>query len=82
MAFFFVAPIGPILGVLLGFVTNPKALMVIWLAVSASHSTSSQSSFRLYENTHFFGPKGLPMKAHSPVEDLNKQVPILMFMET
>ena len=76
----FVAPFCAALGVLPGTLTTPKALMVILVGGVSEPLNLFPDFLRGVQKHPVSCPKALPMEAYSPVEDLDKQVPILMFM--
>ena len=77
----FVAPIGATLGILLGIFTTPKALMAT-LASGVREPLNLFPGFLWGVQKHPVScPKVLPMEPYSPVQDLDKQVWILMFMK-
>ena len=77
----FVTAIGDALGVLLGILTTPKALMVILVGGVSEPLNPFPQFFRGVRKDPVSCPKALPMEAYSPVEDLDKQVLTLMFMK-
>ena len=78
---FIVAPIGATLGVLLGFLSTPKALMVYFVGGVSESLHLFPEILRGVRKHSVSCPNAPPMKAHSPIEDLENQVPILMFMK-
>ena len=77
----FVALLGPILGVLLGILVSPKTLMEILIG-GVSEPLNLFPQFLRGERKHpVLGLQAMAMVAYSPVEDLDKQVPILVFIK-
>ena len=77
----FVALLGPILGVLLGILVSPKTLMEI-LVGGVGEPLNLLPQFLRGERKHqVFGLQAMAMEAYSPVEDLDKQVRILVFIK-
>ena len=77
----FVASFSAHLGVLLGILVTPKALMVI-LVGGVGEPLNLFPEFLPGVRKHpVSGPQAMPMKASSPIDDLDKQVPILVFMK-
>ena len=77
----FVALLGPILGVLLGILVSPKTLMEILIG-GVSEPLNLFPQFLRGERKHpVLGPQAMAMVAYSPVEDLDKQVPILVLIK-
>ena len=77
----FVALLGPILGVLLGILVSPKTLMEILIG-GVGEPLNLLPEFPRGERKHpVLGLQAMAMEADSPVEDLDKQVPILMFIK-
>ena len=77
----FVALLGPILGVLLGILVSPKTLMEILVGGVGEPLNLLPEFLRGVRKHPVFGPQAMAMEADSPVEDLDKQVPILVFMK-
>ena len=76
----FVALLGPILGVLLGILVSPKTLMESLIG-GVSEPLNLFPEFLSGERKHpVLGLQAMAMEAYSPVEDLEKQVPILVFI--
>ena len=72
----FVALLGPILGVLLGILVFPKTLMEILIG-GVSEPLNLFPQFLRGERKHpVSGLQAMAMEAYSPIEDLDKQVPI------
>ena len=77
----FVALLGPILGVLLGILVSPKTLMEI-LIRGVSEPLNLFPQFLRGKRKHPFpGLQAMAMETYSLVEDLDKQVPILVFIK-
>ena len=77
----FVALLGPILGVLLGILVSPKTLMEILIG-GVSEPLNLFPEFLRGERKHpVLGLQAMAMEAYSLVEDLDKQVPILVFIK-
>ena len=77
----FVALLGPILGVLLGIRVSPKTLMEILIGGVGEPLNLLPEFLRGVRKHPVFGLQAMAMEADSPVEDLDKQVPILVFMK-
>ena len=77
----FVALLGPILGVLLGILVSPKTLMEILIGGVGEPLNLLPEFLRGVRKHPVFGLQAMAMEADSPVEDLDKQVPILVFMK-
>ena len=77
----FVALLGPILGVLLGILVSPKTLMEILVGVVGEPLNLLPEFLRGVRKHPVFASQAMAMEADSPVEDLDKQVPILVFMK-
>ena len=77
----FVALLGPILGVLLGILVSPKTLMEILVGGVGEPLNLLPEFLRGVQKHPVFGPQAMAMEADSPVEDLDKQVPILVLMK-
>ena len=77
----FVALLGPIWGVLLGILVSPKTLMEILIG-GVSEPLNLFPEFLWGERKHpVLGPQAMTMEPYSSVEDLDKQVPILVFIQ-
>ena len=77
----FVALLGPILGVLLGILVSPKTLMEILIG-GVGEPLNLFPEFLRGERKHpVLGLQAMAMETYSPVEDLDKQVPILVFIK-
>ena len=77
----FVALLGPILGVLLGILVSPKTLMEILIG-GVGEPLNLFPEFLWGERKHpVFGLQAMAMETYSLVEDLDKQVPILVFIK-
>ena len=77
----FVAPLGPILGVLLGILVSPKTLMEMFIG-GVSEPLNLFPEFLRGERKHpVLGLQAMAVETYSPVEDLDKQVPILVFIK-
>ena len=77
----FVALLGPILGVLLGIPVSPKTLMEILIG-GVSEPLNLFPQFLRGERKHPVpGLQAMAVETYSPVEDLDKQVPILVFIK-
>ena len=77
----FVALLGPILGVLLGILVSPKTLMEILIG-GVSEPLNLFPQFLRGERKHpVLGLQAMAVETYSPVEDLDKQVPILVFIK-
>ena len=72
---------GAALGILLGILTTPKALMVILVRGVSEPLNHFPEFLRGVQKHPVSCPKALSMEAYSPVDDLDKQVPFLMFMK-
>ena len=77
----FAALLGPILGVLLGVLVSPKTLMEILIGGVGEPLNLLPEFLRGVRKHPVFGLQAMAMEADSPVEDLDKQVPILLFMK-
>ena len=77
----FVAFLGPILGVLLGIPVSPKTLMEILIGGVSEPLNLFPQFLRSKREHPVPGLQTIAMEAYSPVEDLDKQVPILVFIE-
>ena len=78
---FFVSLIGATLHVLRAILITPKALMVI-LVPDVSKPPNLFPDCLWGVAKHLVSrPKAPPLKAYSPIEDLDKQAPMLMFMK-
>ena len=77
----FVALLGPILGVLLGILVSPKTLMEILIG-GVSEPLNLFPQFLRGERKHPVpGLQAMAVETYSPIEDLDKQVPILVFIK-
>ena len=77
----FVGLLGPILGVLLGILVSPKTLMEILIG-GVGEPLNLFPQFLRGERKHpVLGLQAMAMETYSPVEDLDKQVPILVFIQ-
>ena len=74
----FVALLGPILGVLLGILVSPKTLMEILIGGVSEPLNLFPQILRGERKHPVFDLQAMAMVAYSPVEDLDKQVPILV----
>ena len=77
----FVALLGPILGVLLSILVSPKTLMEILVGGVGEPLNLLPQFLRGVRKHPVFGLQAMAMEAYSPVENLDKQVPILVFMK-
>ena len=77
----FVALLGPILGVLLGIPVSPKTLMEILIG-GVSEPLNLFPQFLRGKRKHPVpGLQAMAVETYSPIEDLDKQVPILVFIK-
>ena len=77
----FVALLGPIWGVLLGILVSPKTLMEILIGGVSESLNLFPEFFWVVRKHPVLGLQAMAMEAYSPVEDLDKQVPILVFIK-
>ena len=77
----FVALLGPILGVLLGILVSPQTLMEILIGGVGEPLNLFPEFFRVVRKHPVFGLQAMAMETDCPVEDLDKQVPILVFIK-